>query len=644
MEIRQQTATSTAIDDRELEQLAVEPSRPLFPLLREAEAMVPLVVVVAFLPALYAAVHSSLTEQGALQGLAGLRALSAAEISDVALPAGFERLDQLRFQPPLMSWLTAVCMKLFGNGSAAGLLTAACLCTAGLLVAAYSLGRRLGGERLGLVTVLLLAFHPLILEGARQPVPQSAAGMFALLALAGVIAHWQKSSSMTSYQLLLGGVSLGLCVLAGGPVALAVGLIVTIYVVIWKIEARWRKSFGVVWDRSQFSRRTAFRSAAIFAATAFALAGWQVLLFHSRFGSDFWPRWLAPAGTDSSTMLSGAGPPSLASTVRELNRLALPVVGLALVGLGTVLRDAWQGHEDPARRHRMILVPWILVALFAWTSAGGLSYPDEPSVEMWRTFLAIPLIMAAALGLIEIAERRVGFVTALVAGLSTLADAAFVAGRSDESQFPVAGWHRAFLSAVFENPLFIAAIALLAGLALTRFAHGSEVRRRMVLSALLAFIMLTNCWWGAAAIGQASMSDRELVNLQTGLSRLSRVDGMTFVAPPRSVQLQHAEQPPARLVYGLASLWPNAPFRFASSWEEAVSQATPDDAAQSAGAIVFVAWSPRGLTRGPAPDPSLKPAAPSFLFQGLDVMVYVREPGNAATVANSGEPKNTDSQ
>ena len=49
------------LDDVAIGELAEEPDRPLFPLLERAEAMVPLVVVLAFLPALYAVNHRTLT-------------------------------------------------------------------------------------------------------------------------------------------------------------------------------------------------------------------------------------------------------------------------------------------------------------------------------------------------------------------------------------------------------------------------------------------------------------------------------------------------------------------------------------------------------------------------------------------------------
>src|SRR5689334_9754505 len=140
------------IGDREMEQLAVDRARPLFPVLRTAAAaMFPLAVTLAFLPALYAVAYRPSTAEGALQGLEGLRILSVTRGSETTFPASFAQLETLRFQPPLMSWLTALCMNLFGAGTEAALVASSYLCTVGLVLAGYALGRRLGGEYLGLV-------------------------------------------------------------------------------------------------------------------------------------------------------------------------------------------------------------------------------------------------------------------------------------------------------------------------------------------------------------------------------------------------------------------------------------------------------------------------------------------------------------
>ena len=475
--------------ERELEQLAAEPARPLFPLLDHADAMIPFVVVLAFLPALYAVANRTLTEPGACLGLAGLKCLASRRSSGFVRPSfvvspGESNLEQslrpgrpFRFEHPLMIWLTALAMKVFGIGNIAGLVAAAYLCTAGLLIASYILAKRLGGERLGLITVLLLAFNPQVLQGAQEPVPQSAANLFALLSLAGLVVHWQKSSAFVSYPLLLAGIALGVCLLAGGPVAIAVMLIVVVYVLCWKLEAWQRGRSGIVWDRSQSCCKTALRSTLVLAATAFAFGGWAVLLPASRFGVDFWSEWLAGPGTMSVAFEPEPTRASFSAAFGKINRLAVPVLSLALLGLTAIVRDLWRADEDPGKRHRGLLLVWGAVALFAWLLFSRPGPGNFPMLEVWETLLTIPLVIAAALGLIEIAERRIGFLPSLSVGILALADAALWgclrlenahAGSQPADSANIGGWGMAIVVS-----LALAA----AGMALAAFAWSDEKRR-----------------------------------------------------------------------------------------------------------------------------------------------------------------------
>src|SRR6516162_4106360 len=122
---------SISMDDATIRRLASEPERPLFPLFRHAEAMAPLVIVLAFLPTLYAVENRTLSEEGAWQGLVSLRCSKALDLAEAIDPAALEPDQPHRFQPPLMTWLTALAMRAFGVGTEAGLVTAAYLCTAG---------------------------------------------------------------------------------------------------------------------------------------------------------------------------------------------------------------------------------------------------------------------------------------------------------------------------------------------------------------------------------------------------------------------------------------------------------------------------------------------------------------------------------
>jgi len=600
-------------NDLELKRLAAEPARPLFPLLDQAEAMLPLVLVLAFLPSLYALTYGTLTKWGALQGLVGLDYLATGGPVDLADLARLEPQQSLRFQPPLMSWLTALGIKITGVGHAVGAMVPAFLCTAGLVVSVYVLGRRLGGERLALVSAGLLAFNPLILAGAQEPVPQSATMFAAVLALAGVITHWQKSSSLVSYQLLLAGIALGLCLLAGGAIAMAVVAVIVLYVVLWKCTDRRVTRSGIVSDRIRFSRRMAFRSTLVLVATAFAVGGWDVLLLSSRYGSQFWEGWLGSAALTKSAR------PLALDRVWDLCRLAWPLLGMTLLGLWAIVRDIYRGDEEAARRHRGLLAVWSLVALglALWTGAAP-SAAD--AAQIWATFLAVPVVMTAALGTLQIAERRVGFGMALTACAMSLAvvaaDRWFLAHHEIGAGTTIGpGDHT--LHALLAPALLTGLIAGIAWFV----ADGRERSRRVVLSGLLAAILLVNVAWGLDAVRRTEVGDRQLQELRVGLERFAPVERLVFVdLSPAGNGVTF--QPPPQLLFVLRSLCPTAKVSSVTAWDAPLpAPDTPSPVANDA--VLFVGLSPRGRARGSSPAAGFRAATSPLYYRDLEIVAFV---------------------
>src|SRR5262249_24900227 len=142
-----------------------------------------------------------------------------------------------------------------------------------------------------------------------------------------------------------------------------------------------------------------------------------------------------------------------------------------------------------------ILFPWIGVAVCGCYLAGSFRQPGEPTAMLWEAFLAVPLVIAAALGFIEIADRRIGCEMALAAGLLALANGTFVTAWTapEGSEFVEAGP----ASLAFEHPLIVVVVLGVLGLALARVARRDETRRRGVMAVVLSLIVLANCWWGA---------------------------------------------------------------------------------------------------------------------------------------------------
>jgi len=177
--------------------------------------------------------------------------------------------------------------------------------------------------------------------------------------------------------------------------------------------------------------------------------------------------------------------------------------------------------------------------------------------------------------------------------------------------------------AAFALDLTIPLALVAGGVALARYAGSVEKRRRIMLSGMLVTIVLFNCVWGAIAVRRTNAGDHELDDLRAGLARVNRVDRVTFVAISPGGKAASI-QPPAQLIYVVASLWPQAAMNFAGSWESAMRSAGSDPAPAEPRVAVFIAWSPRGRLRGTAPDTIRKTAAAPFLYQGLEVVAYVR--------------------
>jgi 4-amino-4-deoxy-L-arabinose transferase-like glycosyltransferase len=608
-------SASSPLNDRLLRELATEPPKPLFPALRQAEAMAPLVIVLAFLPTLYALAHRTVTEAGARQGLMSLNCLAAKNLAEFIDPAVNGPPSSLVYQPLLMNWFTALALNVFGVGHVAGYLASAYLCTAGLIMSAYVFGRRLGGDRLGLLAALLLAFNPHVLKLAQEPVPQSAAALFAVLALAGAVAHWQKSSSLASIQLLLGGIALGLCLLAGGPVAIAVVLILMTYATWWKIDGWRRIPTEPGFDRSQLGRSMAVRSVLILSLTGFAVGGWRALLMGSRYGADFWQSWLGFRLMPSTGLVPPPTGVGFKQLILQGNYLVLPLSILSLVGAGVILGELLRRTEDPGRRHRGLLIVWIVVATGLWIvrAAGGSA--AAPVTEFWTIMLIVPLSMSAAVGLLAVIDRRIPFAGVVAIALVTCLNVAWIVSRGNEPR-------ALYELAVDRSDLWVlvSSVAVIAAAVATSLLWPSlsiETRRRGILVGIVLGAIAANCIWGGVAVRRSNSGDRELEDLRAGLARVASVTRWTLVVPVQPALV--APQPPAQLIYLLRSLWPSVVMTRVDSWESLAAELSAEPPGGSREQHLIVTWSPYGRVRPTVPAGLLKAAAPPCLYRDHEV-------------------------
>ena len=146
----------TIVDDVKLEQLAARRPKDLFPILERSASLSPLLFVLTFLPGIIALESASIDELDAQWRLKSLEISTAPSVIDVIDPSGISQTD-LKWQPPLGSWIAAGAVHLPGPVGSHGLELVDYLSAASLVPASYFLASRLLGRRIGFITALLVA-------------------------------------------------------------------------------------------------------------------------------------------------------------------------------------------------------------------------------------------------------------------------------------------------------------------------------------------------------------------------------------------------------------------------------------------------------------------------------------------------------
>lgn len=600
-------------DDRTLLQLAVEPARPLFPLLRNAGAMTPLVVLLAFLPAIYAFENRTWTDLGSRWGLQSLQRRAARDLNEFVDPGHVDPATPYKWQPPLMGCMNAFCLRIWKPSIEASLGVTACLCTAGLIAAAYALSRRLGGERLGLLTSLLLAANPEVLKMAQEPFPHAASLMFSVLCLWGVVAHWQESTEFVSLRLLFAGIALGLCLLAGGPMVFGV-LAALVLHILWRKFAAHRGSRDNSGQTDpSFRIWNELGTLGVVAATAFALSGWWNLMMSSRYGVEFWRAWFSWTSPLSPREPLEFVTVGLTSIAEQLNLWMLPLISLSLLAGFRIVQDNCRGDRADGQ-HRFLLLAWMFAGIVIWSGIQRVFAFDRLAEGAWQPFVVLPLVMLAAIGMLEIVERRVSFQVALATLLVACAEIPWMAERAyqhvNSAPYQTPAW-----------PVILTTVGVLGILAagLVWIARGHAVREWRILMLLMLLVLTTTFARGAWCVRRTTSDDRALVALRTALLRIQGVRNCTLVSAQAALPNPSDSLPP--VMYLVRSIWPDARVSQASSWEMAVAQVS-SAATGDQGAQVVVAWGIKGQPSLPGASFVMKPIGPLYHFRGFEIAAY----------------------
>jgi hypothetical protein len=582
----------TVVDDARLLELAARRPRDVFPILERAASLSPLVVVLTVLPGVVALQSATLSETDAQWRLKGLELSTVPSIFDAVDPAATSSVTALKFQPPLSSWLVAAADRWlpFDANSVPLLeyLSAACL-----VPACFFLMSRLAGRRVGFLAAALAAFHGTFLQQDRHAGPQALAVAAALVAFWGFLGHIWQATEIVSIDLLIGGLALGVCLLAGGPLAFAVvGVLLLVSLV--RIDphtethqggfGRSSPAASTSRGRRLWSAWHAARSVGVMAATAFAAGGWWELMMLYSYGRHFGAAWLFGAPGSSASVLA-ADPAHTADMApqifSELLAAGGAIAGLTVLGLWIIGRRTFArgGHFVPANAEsrgalRFVAI-WVAVSAVVFAAGVWRGGTASLYLDMWRLFFSAACVCTAATAIDEVIRRKIGLLDFVCLTFATLGCGyGFLL---TERLVPHASMRGVFIA--------MAASLLLAS-AVQQFCRRGELREWLLISGLLAAFVL-----GDAVIG---------------ISRLEAADPdcQSLHAFARSLLPDHVDAeacllisegpPPARLQYALKSVWPKAQLFAVRDWDQALKVAVGESGTPKT--AVVVDWS-RGNSR-----------------------------------------------
>lgn len=389
------------ISDQELLQRSAEPAHDLFPVMRRAAVMSPLVALLALGPGLLA-FHSYRIDE--LSAWFGLQCLGKAELLG-------DTGNALISQPPLVRWLFTGLLSVLGRWSSS-LVLFSYFSTAGMLYVAYRLTRKVCNPRYALIYCFLLAFHPVVLKQIQLIEAPAFPILFALLTIFGFITHLQSESGIVSYKLLCGGISLGLCLLSGGALAVGVLLMLGVYIINPLYLPRGRFAADQKKPPSVKQVIRIWKSLLILAFTGFAVGGWWELMAASQI-EGFWGNWFAGPGQSKISFYWKAEfyPSYLA---RDMISSMGFLLGFAIFGLFHGIKRVLnpQGNLQEIAWLRLVVV-WALCGALFWWGVQYLPQMNTSTRAMWKLFFIIPMMAVVAWEFQQIALRRVGYPTVL---------------------------------------------------------------------------------------------------------------------------------------------------------------------------------------------------------------------------------------
>ena len=552
----------SAVTDSLAAELAADRPEPLLRVLERQRSLNSLVIVLAFLPGFLAMQRHGMDDNSAVWALRALSGFESRDVFDFIDPGQTGRSETLSSQPPLATWLTALAMAAFGPFRIQAPAIVPMLAAAGCVWWTFRLVCGVCGSRVGFWAAVLLSTHGSLLLISTNSSPSALSLLLVLVFFDAWQRHFKSRTAMVSLWLLIAGLAMGLCLLSGGPVVIAVVGVLLLQPAINRVLPGANSEM----IRNRRTERFLMRygtALSVTLLTAFAVGGWW-LMRAAGSNDEFWSDWLSgyDAATVALTGSSAGNAAEFSEAVDRAMRLCVvvgPILPLSIYGAFRALSshrssDSAAKNNDGRHRMRGFVLSWLVVGLIYHFLAPSWAWSQEPGRSLADVFLLIPAVSLAAEAIDSILQRELNFFGAILLTVMMLALLPFL-DDWDRGRIPTLDftWFAWALTG-------IAAVAVLAGgWMLLRWVGRHEFRRRVILGFLLCAQITAAFVSGFASLSPSAKDEQRLASLRSEVLAALRPEDAERITVSGIVLMTDAPYP-ARLEYAVRSIQPNTPW------------------------------------------------------------------------------------
>lgn len=565
-------------DDSSLLRLATTPRSRLFPVLNRASAFAPLIIVCCVLPAFQLLARPTLNEEASLWGLRSLAEANATTVVEMLEPGLNEDGRPLIFQPPLAAWLNGAVERVLGPTHPLSSSLISLLATGIAIWLATRMAWRIGGANTSLVTALLMCSHPQVLEMAITP-SNSAIGFCLILACVfGMQRHLEGKVPGVSKSLLISGVTWGLSLLAIGPTALIVPLLLVCHAFNQRPGHRTPDDTSMT-SSGRISSWPSLRSTLVMSGIGLALGGWWEVLMLVQYGLAFWGSWwsslpvecLAQGNNEWHCDLR----PLLQPTWYEWFSKQALLFGWLAIGLERAFTEYRNPTGELARRRYQLLIYWWLMALSGRCLASFVGTVSVANTLVWNLALLPPTVLLSAVGFGTLIERMVTrrgefFLMVLLVTLT--------AWRLTMS------WMTGLTCGAAASTLLVGVPILFRWLGRSATGWSEEAWRQMLQVAVYGSLLIALS--AGFGLRSAPSSDAErLVELRTRLAKFPDVRRISLIAmrDPVPVTLRHL----------LRCRWPHVELVTSEGWDAGLTESMKNEDSAPQSRFLILEWTRR---------------------------------------------------